>query len=551
MNLGSEDPKTRRKTGRNRDRNCGCESGREAQVPPPLTTVRAAAIASVRAAVLSTLLITGLGAVNTRPAGAETLEHWYRLALGDAPAGWMMVRERHDDARRTTETQTQLKVARGGTEVQLEMASRFVESADGRPIEAWSRQMLGPQPIESTYTFDGDTVRVETVQGTRRSVRQQPAPEDPWLPPAAAQDALRAGLRRGDTRLVVRSLDPLLGLTVMETEWLRLAEHSVTEVPAGSFATSRWQQRVDRMPGLVATIELDGEGTMVMSTTPFMDTTMTLRLADRQTAVARTGAPEMMVGSFIQPDRPIDHPRALRRAVYRLRGTRPKSGDGAPLALPSLGVQQATIEDATQGTAAATRIAIDLDHPQPASAEPPAAVYRSASTYLDYQTPELEALIARATAGLDHDASSATRAETLRRFVGGYLENKDLDSLLATASEAADSHSGDCTEHSVLLAALLRGEGIASRVAAGLIYVEDFAGHKDRFAYHMWTQAYLDGRWIDLDATTKEPFDAAHIALATSALGDDQAALVDLAAILPLIGSVRIEVVEAETAEAP
>ena len=44
----------------------------------------------------------------------------------------------------------------------------------------------------------------------------------------------------------------------------------------------------------------------------------------------------------------------------------------------------------------------------------------------------------------------------------------------------------------VLLAAMLRAAEIPSRVAVGVIYVERFAGERDVFGYHMWTQALID-----------------------------------------------------------
>jgi transglutaminase-like putative cysteine protease len=47
----------------------------------------------------------------------------------------------------------------------------------------------------------------------------------------------------------------------------------------------------------------------------------------------------------------------------------------------------------------------------------------------------------------------------------------------------------------VLLAALCRARGIAARAALGLVYV----ARNQEFAYHMWTEAYIGGKWIPLD----------------------------------------------------
>jgi hypothetical protein len=82
----------------------------------------------------------------------------------------------------------------------------------------------------------------------------------------------------------------------------------------------------------------------------------------------------------------------------------------------------------------------------------------------------------------------------------------------ATAVEALQNRSGDCTEFAVLLAAAARARGIPTRVVAGLVYAARFSGKKDVFSPHMWVQAWIDGRWVSFDAGL-ERFDATHIAL--------------------------------------
>ena len=103
------------------------------------------------------------------------------------------------------------------------------------------------------------------------------------------------------------------------------------------------------------------------------------------------------------------------------------------------------------------------------------------------------------------------------------------------------SHEGDCSEHGVLLAAMLRAEGIPSRVASGLVWMDGL----DAFGWHMWTQAFIDGQWIDLDATLRVPFTVGHILVATSALedGDGQR---ELLALLGLLGNLEVEVVRVD-----
>jgi hypothetical protein len=91
-------------------------------------------------------------------------------------------------------------------------------------------------------------------------------------------------------------------------------------------------------------------------------------------------------------------------------------------------------------------------------------------------------------------------AKKLTKFVFRYMTNKNYGVGFATASEVARNKEGDCTEHSMLLAALGRALGIPTRVVTGLVYADEFEGKKDVLVYHMWTQFYLDGEWVNLDA---------------------------------------------------
>ncbi|MEM8757769.1 MAG: transglutaminase-like domain-containing protein, partial [Planctomycetota bacterium] len=151
-------------------------------------------------------------------------------------------------------------------------------------------------------------------------------------------------------------------------------------------------------------------------------------------------------------------------------------------------------------------------------------------------------------AGLQPTMDPRTRARLLRRFVYRYVNAKSLGVGFGSASEVARTRAGDCTEHAVLLAALLRADGIPSRVVSGLIYAERFEGRDDILGYHMWTQAWLtsdDGEpgWFDFDATLggDRPTDATHIALDISTL-DDGEAVNSMLRLTPMIGRLNVSV---------
>ncbi|MBN1307889.1 MAG: transglutaminase domain-containing protein [Chitinispirillaceae bacterium] len=64
----------------------------------------------------------------------------------------------------------------------------------------------------------------------------------------------------------------------------------------------------------------------------------------------------------------------------------------------------------------------------------------------------------------------------------------------SSALETLEAGYGDCGEHAVLLAALLRASGIPARVVMGLLYSREGEG----YFYHAWVMAYA-GQWIFAD----------------------------------------------------
>lgn len=475
----------------------------------------------------------------TSPAPASrTL--YYQVRVGGTPAGEMTLREGLEGERRVQESSMRLEFRRAGDRQTLAMASRFVEAADGRPLEAWSRQELGAVPVETRYLFTEGRVDIESRQGESVVVRQVPDPGG-WLAPAAAQaevDAkIAAALAGGADHFEVSSLDPMLGPQVVKTEWRLEARDAEVEIDGKKVPASRWRQTQSFAPQIATIAYLSAEGDLLESRTQLAGLDMVITLTDRPPEAAAAGAPElgrapeMLVNTFLHPDRKLSQPRSQRRVVYQLYSK-------TPLDLPTVGFQRVDRPQAV-GDRYSTRVVVDLDHPGSAEAEP-LAPYLAASTFLNHEDAAVRALHKRALA--QWSGRREERAELLRRFVHGYLDTKDLRTVLATASEVAANASGDCTEHAVLLAALLRAERIPARVAFGLIYVDHFAGARDIFGYHLWTQAWLDDRWVDLDATLAQPFDAAHLTLGTSSLDDEVSALAAMTGALELFANAELKI---------
>ncbi|MEN8205482.1 MAG: transglutaminase-like domain-containing protein [Pseudomonadota bacterium] len=95
----------------------------------------------------------------------------------------------------------------------------------------------------------------------------------------------------------------------------------------------------------------------------------------------------------------------------------------------------------------------------------------------------------------------------LEQFVYEYIEDKNVARGFDVASIVAQSRAGDCTEHAVLLTALLRMYGYPARTVMGIFVSlqEPVMGYG-----HAWAEYRGDAGWIGIDGTRIDDSVGAH-----------------------------------------
>ena len=173
------------------------------------------------------------------------------------------------------------------------------------------------------------------------------------------------------------------------------------------------------------------------------------------------------------------------------------------------------------------------------STESPPAEYLAANSILQLDDARLKQMAAE---GKGSATDPAQLAVALEKYVHGAMKQADFSQGFATAAEVAESRAGDCTEHAVLLAALARINGIPSRVAIGLVYVDSAAS----FGYHMWTEVLLNGEWVPLDATIgRGGTSAAYLKLTDSSL-EGASAYSSFLSVAQVLGQLKVSVVSSK-----
>jgi transglutaminase-like putative cysteine protease len=224
--------------------------------------------------------------------------------------------------------------------------------------------------------------------------------------------------------------------------------------------------------------------------------------------------------------RRIDEPRDVRLLRLELNGA---------------DLTNADLQGGGQTVRGSTIELVDPQSLEPGPLEEDVDEYLKPEPLIEGDAPEIHAEAEKAVAGA---VDTRARAEKLTRYVNGLLDKKPTISL-PSARDVLRTKVGDCNEHTALYVAMARSIGIPARIAVGLTYVRGVTG---AFYYHAWPEVYIDegddrGLWLPVDPTLNEfPADATHLRLARGGL-DKQAA------ILPLIGRLRMTILDMKLAE--
>ena len=496
-----------------------------------LACVAGVALPAVHAHAPAVAALAQSPVVAARPAAEVVEDRWYRLSLGGQPCGWFHdALEREGDVYRSI-TETEMTVGRMGQGVTIRTRTQFEESARGEPLRASIRKDSGAAPVTSTWTFGPGGIDIVEEQAGRRTTQRRPLPPAGWLAPRAADEFVRHRLASGAKELRYVTLDPESGPEAVAVQ-SALKGQAQAQLDGRTVSVTEWSTKTSLMER-PSTEWITSDGVLVRSSTDLGVGMLESMLTTRMAATAKVAPVEVMARTFIML---TSDGRALsgsRRAELAMRAT-----DGTLSEIPSAGAQVFT----RTGTGSAT-VTVDADAGSVASeADRADPRFTRASVMADGDDPAIRAIAEKALAGCA--PLPLARAEALRSAVFRHISRKNLASGFATASEAAKSKAGDCTEHAVLLCALLRTQGIPARVGSGLLYVPEAGGIRNAYGWHMWTQAIIDGKWIDFDAVLPPDgprFDASHLLTGWSA-ADGASLDTDLARIVDLMGDTEIDV---------
>jgi hypothetical protein len=435
--------------------------------------------------------------LSTLAQAAPPTDEWFTVLLDGRKIGsFRSMREVHGREVLTTQT-LEIALERAGVRVSLGSSESSTETLDGQPLAfASTSRLSGSESRIDGRVHDGN-IDVTTSTGGATQQRKMAWPAGALLPEGLRLAGVRAGLKPG-THYSALAFQPS-SLEAAEVTSVVVSAEQV-DLPGGPRRLHRVDQTL-AFPGapMKTRAWIDADQTIHKLTLPIMGVELVLLTCDRACA----SAPNQ--GSDVFERTLMPSPRALRitELAGTMRYTLASPRGESVLNLPDTDEQHVDVHGSE-------RIVTIRKNAQARKGEQPAPEDFRPNDWLQSDAPDIVRLAQQA---VGDTAAPLERMQKIETFVRGYIRSKNLDVGYASALEVARKPEGDCTEHAVLVAALGRALGIATRVVDGLAYAPGFAGKDQVFVPHAWAQAFVDGRWQSFDAALPG-FDASHIALA-------------------------------------
>ncbi len=493
------------------------------------------------------------------PQPPEFEEAWYVVTVQDPTSKeYMQCGHMHSVMKRVgdevhTRTDTRIEMKRGAAGVEMAMQQESRETLDGRPLGFRHVMTMGNTPSTLSGDITGGTLTlVEEQFGTKHETTYD---FDPEIKLAWGQyvEQVRHGLAPGTT-YTVKSYEPSMRKDgPLETRFLVHGKEIIDVLGKQRnlchITTSlKLEAAPQGLGGGTGGMTIDSQAWIDENAIPVVMTVdigfMKMRMyrTSKADALERGAPPEMFLSTLVRTARRVGPGAARVKLRLRLK----EGIKGKLPALPDTSMQ--TVRRVSEREAIVTLVRTDWKALSTATAAGtlPADIeaYLEASPECDANDAKIRRLARKAAR--DRKTPSE-KADALRKYVTRYITNKNMNVGFATASEVARGRSGDCTEHGVLLAALARAAGLPARGVGGIVEIPAGAGisrDQGSFGYHMWTQVYIDGKWIDIDAALRQTdCDPTHVALTIIPL-QGEGMMGSITSLIPLLGQLDMEVLE-------
>jgi predicted ribosome-associated RNA-binding protein Tma20 len=419
----------------------------------------------------------------------QAQEQYFAVFMDGQKIGHAIHIRQVEGAKVTTVEAIDLTISRGEISMHVTQKQTSIETTGGKPLGFEMVSELGPtqQVLKGTVDPNGK-VKLREGATTQVTTWPQGAVMSEGLRLLQAATGLKAGsvvetmifspetmtALKAKSKIGAKEKVDLLGRVVALTKVV-----TQMETPEGAFT---------------ATDYVDNDLVSQKTVMPIMGMNLELMACDKIFAMSKNDVVDFLDKAAIQSPVSLAGAENAKAIQYTL-----KPINQAKLQFPVTDNQSVQVGEDGAVILTARPVSVVKGGQMPYTGSDKAAVAAlKPGRYVQSDANEIIALSKKAVGDATDAADAAKRIES---FVRKYITDKNLSVGYASALEVVQSREGDCTEHAVLTAALCRAAGIPAQVVFGVLYIDEYAGRKDVFFGHAWTQGYVGGKWVQLDAT--------------------------------------------------
>ncbi len=502
---------------------------------------------------LASLIALGLCTSPVFAQGKVLLETWDAAYLGDGKAGYIrtIAKEINQDGKKLVHTTLQLRltVKRFNDTIQMSMDTGTIEAPDGKVTGVFMKQFLGKK---QQLQIDGAVAGRQIELKLNGSTPLKPAPWNPDVLGLFKQQSLfRDRNIKPEDRFTYLSFEPSINL-VLKTEVVAKGYREIAIKGAKSkkklLLVETIPEKVDfkrgdktekiQLPVVQAWLDDKFEPVKSEVEVPGLGPIVMYRVS-KEAALAPGPVAQLTdigISQLVRLKGRILNPYETTAAVYRVTI---RDDDNVATTFSRDDRQQVKN---VEGNTFELHVKASKGLKGDAEKEP-AAEFLQSSYFINSADDKVKEL-ARKAVGAETD--SWKKALRIERWVHANMK-VTADEALATADHVARTLEGDCTEFAMLTAAMCRAEGVPSRTAIGLIYAEPAdAKRAPCFAFHMWTEVWISGRWIAIDATLGKGYVGATHLKITDHSWHDERTMTPIFPVIRVVGRVTIDVLSVE-----
>ncbi len=481
-------------------------------------------------------ILTGI-IINTSVSAVDSeiiYEQFYILKSKGVKTGFVHITQRKININDTlqgiaTEKHIEQKFKRLNDDIELVQDQTFIEDQAGNPVEFIFESQSNDENINITGKFDSKTAQIN-VNSLINDIKESKsiAINEKILFPYAIDKLYR---ETTVNEFNYSTIEPGINLQVLKIKATKLGKETIKQGFLNG-AYTKYKNEINIFPNTSVNVWKNPQGqTMKESASLF---NMEQIAVSKNEILDIPADFDVFSASLIRVDKVISEPEMVDQALYKITGQDVSVND---FFLDDL--TQSIIEKKDNSVFLKVKAENNLDYKAfyPIN-KSGFDEYLKTGPFIITDSEKIKKLTQKLVYG---ETDAYKISEKMRSWVYENITDKNYSVDFANSVQVLETLSGDCTEHSILLASLLRAAGIPAKVVIGLVYANQ---PENAFVYHMWVKAYV-GKWINLDPSQPyERFTPLHLAMAESSMNDISAKSDIIFKVIESISRINIEILD-------